>query len=70
MAETTTASRTTQLMPPESYKSQAYSNKAVPFFFFYEEGGEVWKSLVYIGIQCFTYTAVKTQLVQWLDELE
>lgn len=44
-------------------------NKAVPFFFL-EEGGKRWNSLVYIGIQCYTNTAVKPQFVQWSYELE
>lgn len=44
-------------------------NKAAPFFLD-EEGGKGWKSLVYTGIQCFTTTAVKPQLVQWSYELE
>lgn len=73
MAETTTASMMTQPTPPESYKSQTYSNKGLPFFIFYfflEEGGKVWIFPVYIGIQCFTNTAVKPQLVQWSYKLE
>lgn len=57
-----------QPMPPESYKSQTYNNKAVPFLL--EEGRKGWKSLAYIGVQCFTNSAVKLQVVQWSYELE
>lgn len=67
-AQITSASRTSQPMPPESYKSQPYIIKL--FLFFLEEGGKRWNSLVYIGIQCYTNTAVKPQFVQWSYELE